>query len=231
MKYSAVIFDLFGTLVDIFSRREYDSVIVAMAATLKVPYDDFYKIWMQTATQRGNGMFRTLEENLEYICRELKINVTDRQIWLARRTRFDYVARVLTPREDAIETLAQLKAKGYKIGLVSNCSTEPPVIWPDTPFAPFFDAAIFSSTAGTRKPDPRIFQMALEQLKVAPQRCLYVADGDGDELPVAAKMGMTPVLIKVPQEDYDDEFREDDRTDTFTGTVITSLKEVLNLVE
>src|SRR4030042_1059492 len=145
MKYQAVIFDLFGTLVDIYYRTDYYSVLREMISILKTPHDDFMKLWHSTAEKRTTGVFPTLEENLAYICRELNIPVTNSQINLAKRARFDYVALVLTPRADAIEVLSRLKSDGYKTGLVSNCSAEPPVIWRYTSFAPFFDATVFSS--------------------------------------------------------------------------------------
>ena len=38
MQYKAIIFDLYGTLVPIFSRKIYDPVLVNMAKILNVPY-------------------------------------------------------------------------------------------------------------------------------------------------------------------------------------------------
>ena len=186
---------------------------------------------METGLRRTDGSFRTMEENLKYICQRLKIPVTPKQLEAARHVRFNYVKKALKPRKDALETLSQIKSDGYKIGLISNCSTEPPIIWPNTPFAPYFDVTIFSSTACLLKPDPLIFQMAIKQLNVASQKCLYVGDGASDELPAAAKAGMTPVLIRAPYEDKDDALRPDDSKEVFTGICITSLKEVLNLVK
>jgi len=50
------------------------------------------------------------------------------------------------------------------------------------------------------KPDPRIYHLALERLKVKPQDCLYVGDGSSHELTGARKVGMHPVQIHVPDE-------------------------------
>lgn len=231
MKYAAVIFDLFGTLVDIFSVREYENVVAEMASILKAPYDDFYKLWLQSAKMRTTGVFKTLEENIEYICRELKISANKSQIKEAKRIRNNYVARALTPRQDAIAVISSLKSSGYKIGLISNCSTEPPLIWPNTPFAPFFDIALFSSVVGILKPDRRIFQMAAEQLMVKPLKCVYIGDGGDNELAAAAEVGMTPVLIRASHEDSADALRPGDEIIHFAGIKISSLKEVLNLVK
>ncbi|OGN99008.1 MAG: hypothetical protein A2Y89_00270 [Chloroflexi bacterium RBG_13_51_18] len=231
MKYKAVIFDLFGTLVDIFSREGYYSVLSEMISILKAPKDDFLKLWQATADRRVTGGFPNLETNLEYICRELKVPVTKTQLNLARWVRFDYVSLALTPRPDVIKTLSRLKLDGLKIGLVSNCSAEPPLIWPHTSFAPFFDVTVFSSVAGIQKPNPKIYLMATEKLGVQPQDCLYTGDGDNHELTGAAGVGMHPILIRVAHEDSADAIRSNPEIDNWHGPVITSLKEVLNLVK
>lgn len=231
MKYQAVIFDLFGTLVDIFDQADYYSVLREMISLLQLPHDDFIKLWRSTTERRATGVFRTLEENLEYICRELNEPVKSSNIKLARWVRFDYIARALTPREDTIEVLSHLKSDGYKIGLVSNCSAEPPVIWPYTSFAPFFDVTVFSSVAGIQKPDPRIYRMATDQLKVSPEDCLYIGDGDSRELTGAAGVGMHPILIRVPHEDSDSALRSSPEIDDCQCPRISSLREVLDMVK
>jgi putative hydrolase of the HAD superfamily len=231
MKYRAVIFDLFGTLVDIFSLQEYERVLAEMVSILKAPYDEFYKIWMQTAGQRAIGVFRNLEENIEFICRELKIPITDSQLRLARQVRLNFVARALTPKKDALEVLSCLKSAGYNTGLVSNCSTEPPALWPRTAFAPLIDAAVFSSTAGVQKPDPRIYKLAARKLTVKPEDCLYIGDGGDNELTGAARVGMHAVLIRNPYEDSADVLRVNAEDEKWEGLKILSLKEVLNLLE
>ena len=231
MKYQAVIFDLFGTLVDVFSRQEYESALSEMVSILKAPYDEFYKIWIQTASQRSIGVFRNLEENIEFICQELKIAVSDSQLKQARQVRLNFVARSLTPKKDAIEVLSYLKSKGCNTGLISNCSTEPPVLWPNTLFAPLIDVAIFSSTAGLQKPDPRIYLMATEHLSVKPENCLYIGDGDSHELTGAGQVGMKPVLIRNPYEDSAEVLRVNAEIEDWRGPVISSLKEVLHLLK
>jgi putative hydrolase of the HAD superfamily len=230
MKYKAVVFDLFGTLVDGFSREGYYSAISEMISILKAPKDEFLKLWQATSDRRVTGGFPSLVANLEYICGELKVPVTKTQLNLARWVRYDYVALALAPRPHAIETLSRLRTDGLKIGLVSNCSTEPPIIWPHTPFAPFFDVTVFSSVAGLQKPDPKIYLMATEKLGVQPQDCLYVGDGDSNELTGAAGVGMHPVLIRVAQEDSAEPVRINPEIDNYECPCIASLQEVLNLV-
>jgi putative hydrolase of the HAD superfamily len=231
VKYEAVIFDLFGTLVDIYYQPDYYSVLREMMSILKAPHDDFMKLWRDTGDRRSTGVFTTLEENLTYICRELNVPATPSQINLAKQIRLHYVSLALTPRLGTIEVLSRLKSEGYKTGLVSNCSREPPVIWPYTSFAPFFDVTVFSSVAGIQKPDPRIYLIATEKLGIKPENCLYIGDGDSHELTGAAAVGMHPVLIRAVDEDSTTAFRIESNIDDYACPVISSLREVLDLVK
>jgi len=230
MKYQAVIFDLFGTLVDVFSRREYESTLAEMASVLTVPFDAFKRLWYETAYERNVGIIPLVEANIEYICKKLGVNMDDEKINLATRVRYEFVANTMKPRQDAVDVLSQLRSQGLKIGLISNCSPETPIIWEGTPFPPLFDATLFSSSAGSKKPAPRIYQLAVEQLAVEPENCLYIGDGDNQELAGASQVGMYPVLIRAAYEDSTDVLRDNADVEEWDGPVISSLKEVLTLV-
>ncbi len=49
-----------------------------------------------------------------------------------------------------------------------------------------------------RKPDPRIYQLALQRLGCAPEACFYVGDGSDRELTGAREAGIQPILIAAP---------------------------------
>jgi len=204
MKYSAVIFDLFGTLIDKFSLREHRNILRQMASVVTVAPDDFVRLWFDTFNERGLGVFPTLEANIEYICQQLGVIPEDTQTRLAARINLDYAARAMKPRPGANEVLSHLKAHGYKTGLITNCSASIPELLKNMPFAPFLDATLYSSVVGIQKPDPRIYQLAAKQLAVEPEKCLYVGDGDSQELTGASQAGMHPVLIRDPDEDSTD---------------------------
>ena len=104
------------------------------------------------------------------------------------------------PSPHAIEILSYLKKEGYKTGLISDCSYEVSIVWESTPFAKLIDIPVFSCAVGVKKPDPRIYFMALEQLAIEPQDCLYIGDGSSHELTGALKVGMHPVWIRIPDE-------------------------------
>ena len=132
----------------------------------------------------------------------------------------------MTPREGAIELLTHLKANGYKTCLISDCAYDVPELWDETPYAPYIDIAFFSCSVGMNKSNIRIFQMAVEELSVKPEECIYIADGYRNELTNATKLGMHAFQLLVPEDvDYDSPIRED-----WNGPTISSLKEVINLL-
>ena len=224
MKYKAVIFDLFGTLADNFTITEYNQVLEEMSEVLHVPAVKFSRMWKDSFYMRTNGTHRTHQESIRYICNELGVKVTDAQVEKASDIRLEYTIRTLQPRKDAIPTINKIKAMGYKVALISDCSPETPAVWPRTPFNGVFEVTIFSCDAGVKKPDPRIYRMACDQLGVQPEDCLYVGDGSSFELTGALKMGMHPIQILDPGETVDTHFV--DREKDWKGPKIASLTEV-----
>ncbi|MGL9618825.1 HAD-IA family hydrolase [Bradyrhizobium sp. U531] len=57
-----------------------------------------------------------------------------------------------------------------------------------------FDHVIESAKIGLRKPDPRIYQLMIETLKVDPKNCVYL-DDLGVNLKPAREMGMTTIKV------------------------------------
>ena len=229
MKYRAAIFDLFGTLVDNFSSQGYMKSLSQMASVLSLPFDDFRQVWFATSTGKRNmGVSQSCEGDVENVCRELEIIPEDRQVQLAVQHRLDYIRNVMTPQPSAIEVLSCLKEEGYKTGLLSNCTHEIPTVWPETPFAPLIDVAIFSCSVGIRKPDPRIYQLTAERLEVRPEECLFVGDGGSQELSGALNVGMMPVLTRPDADSTEQHLRNREQWD---GLTISSLMGILTVLK
>ncbi len=227
LKYKAVIFDLFGTLTSNFTSQEYHDALRQMAAALSLPAEDFREAWFSTSKGRNSGDSQTCTSDVEYICRELGITPQAREIELAVEARLNYIRRVMTPQPQAVETLSAIKAEGFKTGLLSNCSHEIPVVWPESPLAPFTDVAVFSCSVKMRKPDPRIYQLTTERLGIPVDECLYVGDGGSQELSAALALGMHPVLIRP---DADSQERHLVNREEWDGREISSLEEVLTVL-
>ena len=67
MKYTAVIFDLFGTLVDFGPVGEYERNLAEMAEVLSTPLNGFQRSWTDSYRFRFTGEHKNPEENLRYI--------------------------------------------------------------------------------------------------------------------------------------------------------------------
>lgn len=227
MECRAVIFDLFGTLVHITPLADSDNGLKQMASVLLARHEDFATSWHSMFTERMTGTFKNYQDCIRHVCADLNVLVDEEQIELAAKTRFDMTRNeLMTLHEGALDVLSHLRAKGYKTGLLSNCSFEVTRIWGETRLAPLIDVAVFSCSAGMMKPDPPIYGLVTEQLNVKPQDCLYVADGIGRELAVATQIGMDAVQILVPGENGYDRYRE-----KWNGPTISSLTQILEVID
>lgn len=226
MKYKAVIFDLFGTLIKNYPLAESHAVLRRMAMELSIPAESFIEKWDEAFPDRMTGVLRNFQHCIESVCKKMGVPVTDETIELAANIRLQLNIYETAPRDEALEVLSNLKKSGLKTGLLSDCSSETVLLWKDFPIAPLIDSPVFSCVEGTKKPDPRLYRKAAENLGVSQEKCIYVGDGIGQELHGAAGTGMFAVQILVPGEDDYDRYRGD-----WNGPVITSLREVLNLVE
>jgi putative hydrolase of the HAD superfamily len=196
MVFQGVVFDLFGTLVyDAFSSEKYPAFLSRLATLLDLKESEFAPLWQDSYRERTLGTFPTLQDNLRWVGERLERKLDPGAVEEAANAIVDLTRRALTPRPFALETLRQIRARGLKTGLLSDCGPAVPLMWDETPFAQLFDTTVFSSREGMKKPDPRFFGLVLGRLGLTGPDCLYVGDGNGDELPGAKAMGMTPVLI------------------------------------
>jgi len=223
LKIKAVIFDLFGTLIDSFNAQEYRQVLSEMASSLSIPENSFYELWSGSFNQRALGVYKTLEESFNFISRKLNKPIDENGIEKAIRIRKDYTKRTLVPRQDAIDTLKQLIRLGLKIGLISDCTFEVPQMWNTTMLSQHFNSVIFSCSVGIKKPDPKIYHLMCKKLKVKPKNCVYIGDGSSQELSGALQVGMFPILIRSSTEKDSVRYDEDD----WDGPKISSLSEIL----
>jgi putative hydrolase of the HAD superfamily len=103
--------------------------------------------------------------------------------------------RALVPVDGAVPLLDELRGRGLRLGLISNCSSEVAEVWEESPFAGAFDAVLLSASEGLCKPDARIYRLALERLGVEAGDTIFVGDGDAGELPGAEAVGMRAVQL------------------------------------
>lgn len=105
-------------------------------------------------------------------------------------------------RLGALETLTALKAQGWLLGAISNTIQPARFMTANLEhwgLNQFFQVRVYSSEVGVAKPHPHIFQVALDQLGVAPSEAVYVGDRITPDVSGAQGVGMKAVLIEVEQ--------------------------------
>jgi putative hydrolase of the HAD superfamily len=216
----AVIFDLWDTLV-LWPVDSATALNESLAERLGVEPERFADVWNAARPARSVG---PLVESVRTVLTELGANGADAEEVAALR--LEHTRRALRPREGALETLEELRRRGLRLGLISVCSEDVVHAWEETPFARRFDSTVFSCSVGLSKPDPRIYELAAEQLGMPPEECLFVGDGANDELAGAERAGMRAALILRPGEEEPlwPEARE------WRGPRLRALPEVLALV-
>ncbi len=199
----AVIFDMFETLVTLYSVPQYFGRNIA--ADLGADIDEFYPLWHEADEDYGKGKMNFLEvisrigERIHYAFPEKIPEVVEK--------RYAFKQASLQKVEDRIVSLLrELKERGYKIGLISNCFLEESEAIRASVLAPFFDVLMLSCEQGVQKPEREIFERCLAGLCVAPEDCLYVGDGGSQELETARFFGMKPLqagwFVKHHQENW-----------------------------
>jgi len=107
---------------------------------------------------------------------------------------------------DAIPTLKTLREQGYRLGMISNTSDDLNVqqLVDRCGLRPYFDTILTSAGCGIRKPDERIFHLALDYFGVAPEQTAMVGDTLEADILGANQLGMYSLWItrraQVPEE-------------------------------
>jgi len=97
--------------------------------------------------------------------------------------------------QDARPLLEDLKAREFKLGVISNATDLARRVMDQLGLSEYFGTIVISDEVGFRKPDGRIFQLAASLAKVAPNRTLYVGDRYAVDVVGARKAGMNSILI------------------------------------
>jgi len=105
-------------------------------------------------------------------------------------------ARRLHPKAHWL--LQEVRARGLRIGIVSNTFDPPDLLHADLVsdgVAERVDAIVFSSELGLRKPAPEIYRAALDALDVEPANALFVGDRVREDVQGPAALGMRTCLV------------------------------------
>jgi putative hydrolase of the HAD superfamily len=189
----AIIFDLFHTLVAL-ERRPGDGQ-PQLHELLGVTHEAFVEQLMLTAHDRLVGNKKDAYSIVAGIAHAIDASISDSAIQRTADRILEVFAAALQGVPARITSvLASLAAGGKRLGLVSNASAMEVAGWPRSPLAPLFDSVVFSCFCGSVKPEERIYLICTDELKVAPEDCAFVGDGESNELEGAKNLCMTTIM-------------------------------------
>jgi putative hydrolase of the HAD superfamily len=205
----AILFDLGNTLVRYFDREEFPAILQAGILGVRAALEergmqrvDPEAMWNGVRAEDHEAKdhrVRPLEGRLARIFGLEADEMAEVAGELGRRFTAPIFARGRC-YEDTQPTLQALRAGGYGLAVVSNTPWgSPGALWREElkrlGLNRWFDAVVFCTDAGVRKPAPPIFQLAVNRLQVEPQDCLFVGDDPRWDLAGPQALGMDTCLI------------------------------------
>lgn len=149
----------------------------------------------RTRPRRAIGEFGSVEGDLRAVLEAAGAEVTDGLVNDLARLEAEVLERGVHLWEDVLPTIAELRERGLRVAVVSNCDHSTRPIVDRIGLADAVDAVILSFEVGVAKPEPGIYLAALEALGgVGPGEAVFV-DDQARYCDAAAALGMGTVLI------------------------------------
>ena len=166
MTIKAVFFDLGGVIV----RTEFQAPRQQLAERLGMEYDDLDKLVFNSDSGLRAAMGEiTSADHWASVLKRLKRPASELSTIRDEFFAGDIVDRTL------VEFIRSLRGK-YKTGLISNAWSDLRDFVAREKFDDAFDKMIISAEVGAMKPEPKIFQTALEEFGVKPREAVFVDD-------------------------------------------------------
>jgi putative hydrolase of the HAD superfamily len=190
---AAVLFDLYDTLVHASPDNAFYR---AVPVALRVRPDRWLSCYRALGPAAMRGEVPDLASRVYLACRHAG-QPRDRP---AVASVVDGLLPVLyagiRPDREARPALDKLRAHGVRLAIVSNAARHSGHLLDAFGLRDRVDATAMSWSTGLLKPDPRIYQVALEALGTDPARAAFVGDGRDHELQGARRLGLRTVLIE-----------------------------------
>ena len=205
--FDTILFDFDGTLV--FHEPDSSDVLSAFCTEIGQP--------LSAETERQGRRARH-QYFLDPTIREQLASLSTDEFWhhfnrhlleaLNIKGDLDHLAAEVTSKiqdlelsyycpEAGYQTLAELGARGYGLGLITNRDGVERfnVLLDQLDLRHYFDLILASGEVGIQKPDPGIFAAALERIGASAGASLYVGDNYWADVVGAQRAGLTPVLF------------------------------------
>ena len=200
MRYDAVFLDVDGTLL--WVDLDVEGYVEDLA-----PYAANGSLTVERA--KGpvwEGLRRHIEENIEHRTEEdladfKRRNAEITASELSIRAPTDLLAEVaerrisFNPYPESEAVLRRLRETGVGMYVISNWDLGLFEVLEDLDWMRYFDGVVVSAVSGVEKPDPRLFEEALEASGVGRDRVVHVGNDPVTDISGAAEAGIDTVLV------------------------------------
>jgi putative hydrolase of the HAD superfamily len=222
-----VVFDFFGTLTPSTPEDVWQQHAARSAAPLGIETAAWRRALDHSFAERATGSLGDLRATFLELARRCGTEAGDQALAAACAARQAAQRELFVMRPGAIAVLAEIRARGFSVGVLSDCTAELAEAWAGLPVAGLVDARVLSCEVGRRKPDPELFAMIARKLAAETAECLYIGDGGGRELTGASACGMYAVMLRA--DDWSVNVAHS-REDDWPGPSVTDLRAVLSLL-
>lgn len=201
MRYKAVFFDRDGTL----THRNPETQARADAAIRgwggepeELCYDEHIGL-MERAAEGRDPWYRDVPDEIQFWKRFYSLQLQRFHVREKIQERAEELFQILWLKDksvypEVVEVLEYFQSRGYKMGVISDTSPSLQLTLEAVGLAKYFTTFTASSLVGAYKPDPIIFNAALNAQGVSAMESLYVDDYDL-EADGARALGFTAFLI------------------------------------
>jgi len=203
----AVFFDYDDTLYDLERVRRYGLSVALQYLYERLPdtrgrilLEHLTRFREEAAAEVANPDIQLTAIRIESFRRALAMcGYGDELASELTRVYFESRFRVAVPYEGALTALRRLHGR-YPLGIISNGDTPLEMLGLEG----YFDHKLYADEVGLAKPDPRIFQAAMERVACAPEEFVYVGDSIVFDVMGAMNAGARTVWFNPRGEPYPD---------------------------
>jgi putative hydrolase of the HAD superfamily len=192
IKVRGVLLDLWGTLVyniPRLKREDYDE----LARRIGQPTEEIWKRWRAYSNASLRGEIKSGKERASRILTELGAPLE----LAPELAEFEFEMRSADVHffPGVPEMLAELRQRGYRTCLISNCNYLTPQVVEKMELSKLLDGVVLSCLVGLVKPDLEIYRLGASRIGLEPADCLFVGDGGDGELDGARAAGCRVALV------------------------------------
>jgi epoxide hydrolase-like predicted phosphatase len=191
-RIKSVIFDWGGVLID----DPAPGLMRYCAEALGVSKENYIKVHSKFAADFQKGLISE-DAFWQRICGELNVpKPKAHSLWT------DAFKAAYVPREDMFSIAACLQENGYKTAVLSNTEAPTMQYFHQLQYD-MFDVLVFSCAEGTRKPERKIYELAVERLRSQPGQSVFI-DDKPEYINGAKEVGIVTILFQSAEQVKDE---------------------------